>query len=62
MVPIRSTTFNGQCLRVRVSETNHDPDFDLVKESHQVAITLHIGSNDLNKESANLILNLFRIK
>jgi hypothetical protein len=48
-------------MRVRVSVANHDPDFDLAKGSHQVAITLRIDSNDLRKEITNTILNLHRI-
>ena len=46
-----------------VSVASHDPDFDLAKGSHQMALTLRTDSNDLIKtEITNTILNLHRIK
>jgi hypothetical protein len=52
---------NLEGVRVKVSVANHDPDFDLAKGSHQVAITLRIDSNDLNKEITNTIHSLYGI-
>ena len=45
-----------------VSIANHDPDFDLAKGSHQVAMILRIDSNDFRKGGiTNTILSLHRL-